>query len=109
MFLQADSLLFKERNFSQAEALYNRILALEPTNVDAINSLAYCIKFSAASSPQHLPANLFEELEALYQRALSIDSLDIEANFNLGSLYLQYNREIDAALACFQKCVAFDN
>ena len=48
LFLEADSLLFKERSFKLAEAIYQRILVVEPTNIDALNSLAYCIKFAAA-------------------------------------------------------------
>ena len=92
LFLEADRLLLKERRFTEAEAVYQRILAVEPTNIDAINSLAYCIKFQAASGSEHLPSDLFSTLQGLYQKALSIDQHDVEANFNLGSLYLQYNR-----------------
>ena len=49
---------------------------------------------------------MYDTVLALYQRALDIDSDDIEANFNLGSLYLQFNRENEAALTAFEKCIA---
>lgn len=86
-------MLFKERNFEQAEIIYKNILKADESNIDALNSLAYCIKFKAASSNGPLAPDLFEQIKALYEKALTIDSDDIEANFNLGSLYLQYNRE----------------
>lgn len=88
LFLEADRFLFKQRNFSKASSLYNRIIKLEPSNIDAINSLAYCIKFQAASSQKPIPNDLFETVQSLYKQALLIDPHDVEANFNLGSLYL---------------------
>lgn len=88
MFTLADTLLFKDRNYPQAEETYHRILKIEPNNIDAINSLAYCIKFEAASKNENLPSDLFDTLLGLYTQALAIDSEDIEANFNIGSLYL---------------------
>ena len=91
LFDHADQLLFKQRKFSEAEALYRQILEIEPSNTHAINSIAYCVKFTAASTTTALPENLFETLHGLYKRAISIDSTDIEANFNLGLLYLQFN------------------
>jgi len=84
-------MLFKDRKFGDAEVLYRRILEIEPTNVDAINSIAYCVKFTAASTSAALPDNLFETLLGLYLQALALDGSDIEANFNLGLLYLQFN------------------
>ena len=66
---------------------------MEPENVDAINSIAYCVKFMAAVSSQALPENLFENLQQLYKRALAIDPTDVEANFNLGLLFLQFNQD----------------
>ena len=77
--------------------------------MDAINSTAYCVKFMAAASPDTLPENLFQNLQALYQQALAIDSTDIEANFNLGLLYLQFNQDLALALDCFKTCVARDD
>ena len=73
--------------------------------MDAINSIAYCVKFMAAVSAQALPENLFANLQQLYKRALSIDPTDVEANFNLGLLYLQFNQDWNLALECFEKCV----
>ena len=106
LFDHADQLLFKERKFAEAEVLYRRILEIDPANVDAINSIAYCVKFTAASTSTTLPDNLFETLLGLYQQALKIDGSDIEANFNLGLLYLQFNQETSLALDAFQKCVS---
>ena len=45
MFKLADTLLLKQKKFKEAEEIFRRILEQEPNNIDAINSLAYCIKF----------------------------------------------------------------
>ena len=50
MFDEADKLLFKQRKYSEAQAIYQRILEIEPSNVYAINSIAYCVKFTAATT-----------------------------------------------------------
>lgn len=68
--------------------MYRKILELDPRNTHAINSIAYCVKFTAASMQVALPENLFETLHGLYQQALAVDPIDVEANFNLGLLYL---------------------
>ena len=109
LFDRADQLLFKERKFQEAEAIYWSILQTEPHNVDAFNSIAYCVKFKAASNSAALPDNLFEDLRKLYTQALEIDQGDIEANFNLGLLYLQFNQDMNLALESFQRCVARDD
>jgi hypothetical protein len=63
-------MLFKERKFADAEELYRRILQIDSTNIDAINSIAYCIKYAAASSGSALPGDLFQTLHDLYRKAL---------------------------------------
>ena len=55
-----------------------------------------------------VPDDLFDQLKALYLQALAIDPADIETNFNLGLLYLQFNQDMDQALQAFEKCVAKD-
>ena len=91
LFDQADHLLFKQRNYEEARLIYDQILEKQPSNVDAINSIAYCVKYLAASGPEQVNEKLYNELEQLYQRGLQQDPSDIEANFNLGLLYLQFN------------------
>lgn len=51
---------------------------------------------------------VFEELVALYERSLKIDSADVEANFNVGLLHLQVSQDMQAALAHFQRSVLKD-
>ena len=41
-------------------------------------------------------------------QALAIDPTDIETNFNLGLLYLQFNQDMTLALEAFEKCVSRD-
>jgi tetratricopeptide (TPR) repeat protein len=84
IFTTADQLLFKEGKPEEASRLYQSILDSDPNNVDAINSVAYCIKFKAKSNL----ASKYDVLVGLYQRSLAIDNDDVEANFNIGLLYL---------------------
>jgi regulator of sirC expression with transglutaminase-like and TPR domain len=69
---------------------YDEIINLDKFNIDAINSKAYCVKFMAAAKGAQLNEEKFEEISRLYLRVLNLDSYDVEANFNLGLLYLQY-------------------
>ena len=55
LFAKADILLFKERQYLEAESIYRQIVNIEKTNnaldrsernwIDALNSIGYCIKF----------------------------------------------------------------
>ena len=55
---------------------------MDPENIDAMNSLATCIKNLANQGDGY-----FEDCVQLYMRALEVDQEDFEANFNLGILY----------------------
>ena len=77
--------MFKEKDYVGAEKLYRQILELDPLSIDAINSIAYCIKFKFGNNNE----KLFDLMYPLYQDALKIDKYDIEANFNLALLFLQ--------------------
>ena len=105
LFQQADTLLFKDKKFSDAEKVYRKIIELDPKNIDAWNSVAYCVKFAS----QNLgPDEIFNKLTAIYETSLSFDAGDVEANFNVGLLYLQYKPDTSLALQYFQKCVSRD-
>jgi len=95
LFRHADELLFRDRNYEEAEKLYRQVLSMDNQNIDAINSVAYCIKFAATVAEVKPDANtLFEQVYPLYQDSLRIDPDDIEANFNLGLLYLQNKNDL---------------
>lgn len=85
LFNTADTLLFKEKNFAEAEKIYRKIIEIDPKSIDAWNSVAYCIKFA---SPNLSADEMFKKLTAIYETSLSIDTNDVEANFNVGLLYL---------------------
>lgn len=53
--------------------------------------------------------NLFEDISKLYCKSLEFDGFDVEANFNLGLLYLQYGQDIQKALTCFETVVTKDD
>jgi tetratricopeptide (TPR) repeat protein len=50
LFDEADQLLFNKRKYDDAMALYQRILELDPCNIDAFNSVAYCISLTRGHS-----------------------------------------------------------
>lgn len=56
------------------------------------------MKFASKSG---ISAKTFDELVELYNRSLQIDSNDVEANFNVGLLYLQVQNDLDSALKHF--------
>ena len=89
-FVKGDNLLFKKRNYPEALIVYREILKLERSNIDALNSVAYCTKFNAAATGQPMSQELFADLNKQYVRILEMDPFDVEANFNLGLLYLQF-------------------
>lgn len=47
------------------------------------------------------------KLRAIYERALSFDPYDIEANFNLGSIFMQV-KDYESALTHYRYCVRKD-
>ena len=81
-------------------------MAADPNNIDAINSIAYCLKFSSRTS---MSSQTFDELIGLYQRSLAIDPHDVEANFNSGLLWLQQKQDHTRALEYFEKSVTKDS
>jgi len=98
LFYQADTLLFKDKKFSEAEKVYRKIIEIDPKNIDAWNSIAYCVKFA---SHNLRPDEIFKRLTAIYETSLSFDAGDVEANFNVGLLYLQYKPDPSLALEYF--------
>lgn len=48
IFAKADQLLFKEGDHVGAMSLYLEILEKDENNIEAINSVAYCVKFAAS-------------------------------------------------------------
>ena len=80
-------------------------MAADPNNIDAINSIAYCVKFNSRTS---MSSQTFDELIGLYQRSLAIDPHDVEANFNAGLLWLQQKQDHTKALEYFETCILKD-
>ena len=105
LFQRADVLLFKEKSYDRAEALYRQIVEREPHNVDGLNSLALCLKHK-------LGPDAFGQVCALYQEALRLDREDVEANFGLAMVSLQSHPsgspDFNQALLYFQQAVKKD-
>ena len=127
LFSQADVLLFKERKYAEAEAMFNQILKIEADAtemeksdrncIDAYNSIGYCVKFRTSLkdliedspiSSQPDGVGVFTLLQKIYNNALKLDHEDVEANFNLAGIYLQ-RKDLDSALRHYQACVRKDN
>jgi tetratricopeptide (TPR) repeat protein len=74
---------------------------LDAESIDAINSLAQCIKLQ--KSP---PTNeTFQQCRQLYQRALAIDPEDFESNFNMGVLLYEFRKDMDKAIHYFKVAI----
>ncbi len=73
--------MFKAQDFEKAEIIYREIREKDPKNVDAINSLALCIKNRRNGD--------LSEVVGLYREALEIDQEDVEANFNMALIHLK--------------------
>ena len=64
LFQRADVFLFKEKNYERAKALYRQILDREPENIDAINSIATCLRHSPTASGEE--SLVFNKICSLY-------------------------------------------
>ena len=78
--------MFKDRNYEKAEKIYRQINEKDPTNIDAITSTALCVKQRLSMEPNKV--SVFQEVAAIYRQALALDSQDVEANFNMGIMFL---------------------
>lgn len=111
-------MLFKEKSYDRAEALYRQIVEREPRNVDGLTSLALCLKHKCIlenkstmdKSTMDKPEVLWGQVCALYQEALRVDSQDVEANFGLAMANLQKpgSPDFNQALLYFQQAVKKD-
>ena len=50
IFQRADLLLYKDKEPEKAEGLYRQILAIQPDCIDAINSIASCLKHNKSNN-----------------------------------------------------------
>ena len=81
------------KDYKLALQHYVRAIELDEDNIDAINSLAQCLKATSSGN-----AAAIDECFALYQRAIQIDPEDFETNFSLGVLYFEHQRDLDRAI-----------
>ena len=99
--------------------------------IDALNSIGYCIKYKTAlaevqESPrdhlgsadsnttpiwelgeEYLTMEVLPKLRGIYEKALLYDPFDIEANFNLASVFMHV-KDYDHAVAHYKNCVRKD-
>ena len=73
---------------------------MDPDNIDALNSLAQCLKMRPTQTQE-----VFMQCRNLYARALSIDAEDYESNFNLAVLLYEHKRDIDKAIHHFKVAI----
>ena len=51
LFSKADASMFRERNYTESERLYRKILEIDSNSVEAYNSLANCLKLASINLP----------------------------------------------------------
>jgi predicted TPR repeat methyltransferase len=82
------------RKFQEAEALYGRILAIEPDNWEAHNNLGNLLADRGD----------FASSAAAYQRALTINPHYADGHNNLGTV-LRETGDLDGAVACYRRAL----
>ena len=162
LFQSADTLLFKDKQYFEAEKLYRQIIEFQfrlnntiyftkgeintRNIVDALNSIGYCVKYRSTvkdimqgatqggdqgkgqekRKPDDIEIDMnnlhevgkkvsngsqrlttFQQLQQIYTASLKLDPNDVEANFNIASLYLQV-QDTQKALKHYRKCVKKD-
>lgn len=85
--------MFRDKEYNRAEEIFKQILEIDPLSVDALNSIAECIKArelkkNALGVSEIMASKTFEKLRDIYNQILKVDKEDVEANFNLGLLFL---------------------
>ena len=53
--------------------LYKQILEYDANSIEAINSIAYCVKYAAVQSKKGITETDLQELCQIYDRSLKID------------------------------------
>ena len=86
--------MINKRSFKEAAKVYEEILQMDPENIDALNSLAGCIKQTMLPGKE-----LFDKIFPMYEKALQQDPEDFETNFNLGILYYEHTKDLDKAIS----------
>jgi predicted TPR repeat methyltransferase len=91
---EAAKLLKHARKFQEAEALYGRILAIEPDNWEAHNNLGNLLADRGD----------FAGAAAAYQRALTINPDYADGHNNLGTV-LRETGDLDGAATCYRRAL----
>lgn len=90
--------LMMNGELTQAKALCQKLLVDKPNNVEALFQLGSI----------HLLEKQYEESSRQYKRVLMLDPGHIDANNNLGAIYLEYYKDYNAAEDCFRKVIAIN-
>lgn len=83
-----------QQNYSEALKIRNQILVEHPNDLYALYNRGVC----------HQALGSFKLAELDYVKVLALDSMHLEANFNLGALY-QSVKEWNASILCFSRII----
>ncbi len=83
-----------QQNYEQALKVRTQILAEHPNDLYALYNRGVC----------HQALGSFKLAELDYVKVLTLDSMHLEANFNLGALY-QSVKEWNASIQCFSRII----
>jgi tetratricopeptide (TPR) repeat protein len=122
---------YGQKNYDQAIAAYNKVLAIDPENIEALLCLGEAFngkedydKVIAAYNkvlaidPEQIYVLLYlghayvnkedyDQAIAAYNKALALDPEHIDALISLGNAYYQ-NKDYDQAIAAYTKALAID-
>jgi superkiller protein 3 len=84
-------------NYSQAEAIYRRIIQLEPNNAKAYYKLCYVLK----------DQNKLDDAVAACQKSITLNTNDAQTYFVLGNV-LRDQKQLEEALKSYRRAIELD-
>ena len=85
-----------DKNFSQAEELYKKVLNIEPKNINCLNYLGTLLA----------QTNRKNDAEEVFLKGTNIDPNNPYLNNNLGNIYYE-NGKLDKAISYYKKVILF--
>lgn len=95
--IQAAIAHHQEGNLIQAETIYHEVLAIDPTNFNALHLLGITA----------LHFEKYEQAAEFFSQAIACNANFPSAHFSLGNAY-QALKKLDLAVACFRQAISLD-
>ena len=94
MYYTLGSVYQKAANYPKAIDMYQKVLALDPRNIDALSALAFC----------QAKAGNVKEATITYEQVVALNPQDIKEYRALADLYMKQNKS-EQAMTMYKKCL----